>query len=370
MMTIAPLALALLSAPAPQDSAREAASAPRALEELLEPIRANHGLPALGAAAITADGVVAIGAVGIRSRYTTVEVTRQDRWHLGSCGKAMTATLVARLVERDVVGFDQTLEQLFPEHREAMNDAWRSVTLDMLLRHTGGMQENPMAIWADLQRRSPRDARAHLVEWLLANPPAGTPGKYVYSNTGYCVAAAALERATKKTWSQLMREEVFGPLAMKSAGFGVPGTSVLDEPRGHRFAPDMDPVPVIPGPLADNPEWMGPAGTVHANLGDWGRFVQVHLAGARGVASDYLSAESFQRLHRPSAGADYACGWKVSKRDGKRALWHKGSNTTWFSVMYVLPDEGRAIVVACNQATGGEEACDAAFDAVRAQLDE
>src|SRR5947209_7467119 len=70
------------------------------IDELLETVRQRHGLPALGGAIVTSKGLVAIGAVGVRKAGTKVPVTVDDQWHLGSDTKAMTATVIARLVEQ------------------------------------------------------------------------------------------------------------------------------------------------------------------------------------------------------------------------------------------------------------------------------
>ena len=78
-----------------------------------------------------------------------------------------------------------------------------------------------------------------------------------------------------------MQEELFGPLGMTSAGFGAPG-----EPADARRSPGDTAAPsrgpVEPGPNADNPPAIGPAGTVHASLADWAKYAALHLRGAQG----------------------------------------------------------------------------------------
>jgi len=69
------------------------------LAPLLAPIRAKHDVPALCAALLRHDRVVAIGVDGVRRRGDATKATTDDLWHLGSCTKSMTATLVAKLVQ-------------------------------------------------------------------------------------------------------------------------------------------------------------------------------------------------------------------------------------------------------------------------------
>jgi len=173
------------------------------------------------------------------------------------------------------------------------------------------------------------------------------------------IAGAMAESVTQKPWEELMHARLFEPLGMASAGFGAPGSeSKVDQPWGHTAKDHA----VDPGAEhADNPAAIGPAGTVHATLADWGRFVALHMAGERG-APRLLSAESFARLHARPEGGDYALGWNSIPRDwaGGRVLNHAGSNTLWYCVVWAAPERDFAILVACN--IGGrnaELACDA-----------
>ena len=118
-----------------------------------------------------------------------------------------------------------------------------------------------------------------------------------------------------------------------------------------------------PGKGADNPRGLGPAGTVHCSLQDWAKFIGLHLQAARGECR-LLTAESFQRLHTPmDQKSGYALGWIVLKRewaDGS-VLMHNGSNTMWYSVVWIAPKRGFAVMAVTNIGPkGGAEATDAA----------
>ena len=65
------------------------------LVSVLEHIRDSYDLPALGAMLIVGGEIVEAEAIGVRKLGAPAHVTRQDRWHLGSNGKAMTATRAA-----------------------------------------------------------------------------------------------------------------------------------------------------------------------------------------------------------------------------------------------------------------------------------
>lgn len=119
------------------------------LTATLEMQRALRGLPALGAAVWRGEALIALGASGVRKDGALTSVTATDAWHLGSCTKAMTGTLIGVHVDRGAIGFDDTLEALLPG--ENIHAAYRAVTIEQLLRHRGGAPGAvPQAIWAEM----------------------------------------------------------------------------------------------------------------------------------------------------------------------------------------------------------------------------
>jgi CubicO group peptidase (beta-lactamase class C family) len=350
----------------PQGKVAKPGQAPHDASPLLEPILTRHKIPGMAAAVVRGNRTVALGAAGIRRRGSPEKVSLHDRFHIGSCTKAMTATLCAMLVEEGKLSWKTTLAHAFPKLAGKMNPEFRSVTLEQLLTHRGGMPEdlNRDGLWQNLwqYRGAPAGARQLLLEGVVAEPPVAKPGtKFLYSNAGFAIAGHIAERTAGKPWEELMRERLFRPLGMASAGFGAPGgKEVVDEPRGHTASGK----PIDPGPSADNPVAIGPAGIVHCSLADWAKFVALHLRGDQGDAR-LLGPATFKKLHAPAAGEaeGYAMGWSVTKRDwgGGGVLTHSGSNTFWFAVTWVAPKRDFAVLVACNQ--GGKEAekaCDEA----------
>lgn len=319
----------------------------------LESIRARHSLPALATLLLEGDHVVETAATGVRADGSGPAVTPGDRWHLGSLTKAMTATLAARLVDRDVASWDVTVGDVFPDLVEVMDTQYVPVSLRDLLRHTSGLPLDASLIpsWPTLATSTAPvpEQRRLMVSELLRLTPEGPRGTFNYSDSGYIVAGAMLEELTGESWEALLQREVFGPLGMSTAGFGAPGTTGLrDQPLGHRWQGDRW-LAVEPGAQADNPAAFGPAGTVHASLSDYARFMALHLAGARGE-SEFLEVDTFRDLYTPPAGSVYASGWglAITSWTGGVALSHIGSNELWFAVVWIVPARNFAIVAVTN----------------------
>lgn len=339
------------------------------LDAVLEPIREANGLPALAAAVVQSGETVAIGAVGVRKAGSSKRVSAGDKWHIGSCTKSMTAALAGMLVEEGKLRWQSTLAEMFPELAPEMQPPWRAVTLEQLLSHHGGAPHDleEHGLWGRLWQRvgnPPREQRAYLTrELLMKHQPSAKPDtKYIYSNAGYALVGHAIEGMLDCPWEQVLRERLFEPLGMTSAGFGAPATiGKIDQPWGHKPAEGGGFEPVLPGLHADNPAAIGPGGTVHCSITDLARYAAWHLAGAREVgarhASPLLAPQTFRKLHTPfAADSEYALGWVATERSWAEGtvLTHAGSNTMFYAVIWIAPEKNFAVVVCAN--AGGDTA--------------
>lgn len=314
-------------------------------QERLAKLRADAGAPALAAVALNRSGLRLAFVDGKRAVNRAEPVTVTDKWHVGSNTKSMTATLVARAVEAGKIGWNDTVGQVLGAAAPDMRPEYRDVTFRHLLSHRSGMPGN-LDIAEVLQfPRESADARADRVAYsrkVLTRAPAGAKeAHFEYSNSGYVIAGAMLEAKLGAPWETLVREHVFAPLNMMGSGFGAPGTpGAFDQPVGHAVTPVGALEPFPPGgPITDNPAVIGPAGRVHAPLGDLLAYLSAHC-----YRTPFLRAESWQMLHTPPFGGTYAMGWE---RRGD-ALWHNGSNTLWYAEMLANPKRGVVAAAAAN----------------------
>src|SRR5262245_40747211 len=344
---------------APRSQRLQAADPPAdGIDELLEEVRKKHRLPAVAGAAIH-QGKIVSGAVGLRKIGDETKVTGDDQFHIGSCTKSMTATLCGMLVEEAKLKWDETLAEMLPDLADKMHADYRPVTLEQLLAHRSGMSENTNTKSGTLQKLYDdgelgtivREQRHKYAEIVLAEKPASSPGsEYAYSNRNFMLAGAILERLTDSTWEDQMRQRLFEPLGMTTAGFGPMGTAgQVEQPWQHSSFFGWR-TPIEPGPKADNPPVLGPAGTVHCSAGDWAKYIREHIGGASGK-SKLLKAETFQRLQTPKSGEDYSGGWITTERKwgGGNVLMHNGSNTISFAVVWMAPLRNFACLAMTNQ---------------------
>ena len=338
------------------------------LKEVLAPVVSSNPLPALAAIVFDDQKVIASGAIGVRKFGDPTLVTIEDSFHLGSCTKAMTATLAARIVERGDISWTTTVKEALG--LQNVDSALENITLLELMSHTAGMPASLRNQWPNLYETlfyhtnwlkgaKGRAARRMVAQLLFFAPPAQAVGSYKYSNTGFMVAAAMLEAVTDTEWEDLMRSELFEPLGIKNCGFGPAARpDKVDQPWPHSLINDK-PVLVtrewitrtmhIRAPESwGNPRSLGPAGSVSCTISDWAKFGQLHL----GDGGDFISTESMSLLHKVrNAGAHSALGWYSSKPSwaaGGTALTHNGSNLINFAIVRISPTKKKGVMVATN----------------------
>jgi CubicO group peptidase (beta-lactamase class C family) len=341
----------------------------QALDQTLEPYLKEFGLPALAAAVFKEGVVIASGAVGTRRTGQDIPVGIDDRFHIGSDSKAFTSLLAGQFVQEGKLRWDSTLADVFPELKDRMDAEFAKITLEQLLSHASGLAEDGPEL-IDLLNRSYHqegnmdEVRYWMVKETAPKPLDHPPGsKFAYSNLGYTIAGAILERIGGKTWEELITERIIEPLDLKSAGFG-PQSSLgrVDAPLGHLLV-DGKPKPMLAGPNGDNPLILGPAGTMHMSVLDFAKWVAWH-AGEGKRPPTLVSPDTVKKLHTPviSTGVrenappgtpktgGYALGWGQIIEDWAPApaITHTGSNTMNLAAAMFWPETDFGFVMMTN----------------------
>jgi CubicO group peptidase (beta-lactamase class C family) len=370
-------------------------NAPVNVDAILQAILGRGGERfGMAAAVLRGERIIAQGVAGVRKRGTAERITLDDQFRLGSCTKAMTATLVAMLVEEGKVSWTTTLGELFADTVKSMHPAWEKVTLRQVLAHRASLRHEPdglAQVFKELVGRPPRaplgtvpQQRLEIARQALSRPPGIPPDtKYWYSNVGYVLAGAVLEQLTGRAWEELMRERLFQPLGISTGGFGPPGTADKTEQAWGRspvLGKALDPR----SPAAELPLFYGPAGLAHMTVTDWAKFIALHLRGDPANPhrqATLLKLDTFAEMHAvapattskgwvirglnflatgdAAPAVTYCAGWIISTAnwargtqpgDTGRRLWHAGSNGRWGSGVVIAPEIDFAVLVACNRA--------------------
>jgi len=327
------------------------AAEPRDISAELETVRAKYKVPACASAVVENGRITAIGATGLRRVDRDVRVTIDDIWHIGSCTKSMTATLIGVLVDAGKLRWDMPISDTLPGVR--CNPGWRKVTLEHLVTQRSGIAGMSSGQWRalDAGNGSPREQRATFARALLAQAPANPPGKFAYSNSGYGLLGAIIEHTADDSYENLLHLHIFKPLHLSTAGFGPPAKpGKLDQPWGHyRRSDKLTPAE----PVASNqfPPALAPAACVHMSLADFARYAGWLSTGEPRI----VKAQTFTRLQTPPDGSAYAGGlWSTELPGiGGQAVCHCGHMGGFFGVFHAGRE--RACVSVFNTEGGGWE---------------
>jgi CubicO group peptidase (beta-lactamase class C family) len=345
------------------------AFAQASLDKILEPIRLEYKLPALAAAVTRGGKVIAAGAVGVRVHGGSDPVKLTDRFHLGSDTKAFTATLAGQLVDEGKLTWKSTIGEVFGKDVPGLNPKLAAVTLEQLLSHSSGLpsdNDELIKIYFSSENfdYTPTALRLRALEAMKNyEPKVPSPSPFQYSNFGYMMVGAMIEKVTGKPWEALITERLFAPLKLRTAGLGPQATvGKIDAPVGHKVE-DGKITPVPWGPAADVPFLMGPAGNAHMSVLDFATWATWNAGGGKRKPA-LVKRETLATIHRPlvktpenlrprpgtPGSGEYGFGWGIAKFPWapRPVLTHNGSNSMNLAKIVIDADKDLAIVVMTN----------------------
>jgi CubicO group peptidase (beta-lactamase class C family) len=354
-----------------------------ALIELLQEMKQAHDQPAIAAAIVHDETIVAEAATGEIVYNGGVRVNETSRFHIGSTTKSMTAMLVAMFVKQGMLAYDMTLKQLLPDI--TMRDEYHDVTIENILNNQAGIiafqlttMEDPEIVKQLMETipatyPDPVIQRQEVAKLALSLEPIAAPGtKTIYSNVGWAILGHVLEQAAAKPYEEILQELIFDPLGMHTARIGgwPASPSEPDQPRGHYFDPERR-KPPTPQDLDDEytlSPWMNPSGGVHCSIHDYAIYIQEHLLGLKGKGK-LLDKDAYNTMHSvqvttsmkemyPYRAEDrevsFGYGWAVMQHNEKQVSMAAGSGGTFFAQMYIDPSEDIAFVGFTNCGNGAQ----------------
>lgn len=309
-------------------------------------IRSSYGIPEINYAVIDSKNTLEIAAIGKHSIDLDEKATLNDRFHIGSNTKAMTAFIIAKYVEKGKLKWTTPFFDLYPEWKEKSNPNYASITLQDLLSHQAGIQpfqgeDDPVI--PDF-KGSNQEKRQQFGQFVLTLNPVNINKEvpFVYSNAGYTLATLMLEKVTHKSWEQLV-EKVFNKDLKLNVKFSWPDNQNQKDTWGHSTEKDtLRPVSSNEGIHLDYTE---PAGDLNIKLVDYIKFIQLNLDGLAGK-NNYLKATTYAFLHKGIA--NYALGWYNIYENGNELSTHSGTVGTYYTLVHIDRIKKRAYIIFTN----------------------
>lgn len=361
------LAAALVVASAGTPVAQDAGASPpaseldvgravAALDEVVGDAMALTGVPGIAVAVVHGDEVVFARGFGVRQAGRPEPVDAETVFQLASVSKPITSTVVAAVVGRGLIDWDEPVRSHIPAF--ALSDPYvtANVTVADLLSHRSGLRTSAGDLLEDLGYD-----RATILSRLDQQPLEAFRSSYNYSNFGYTAGAEAAAAAAGTGWAELARSALFEPLGMTRSSFrhadfiAHENRARLHVRRGiaadRRWAAEHDRVP----------DAQAPAGGASASIADVARFMRLQLGGGTFEGREVVDAAALAATHAPhkmtrSPGPGsgragfYGFGWNVNYDDrGRLEIGHSGAFYLGASTyVHLIPADRLGIAVLTN----------------------
>ncbi|QNN47069.1 serine hydrolase [Thermomonas brevis] len=354
------LVLALLTANTVR-AAQPAGPTPQAVDATVREAIARYRLPGIAVGVIEDGKVTFARGYGETVHGSGDPVTDRTLFKIASNSKAMTASLLARLVQQGKLQWDDPVVKHL--HAFAMHDPWVTahMTVSDLLVHNSGLPEGggDLMLWPEPNLFT----RDDIVRGLRHIKPAyGFRAGYAYDNLLYVVAGQVAAAAGGASYEELVRREVFEPLGLSGCRvgeFALKDAGSVAQPHGR----DGDRIVTTRGDAAIVPAIASaPAGGIRCTLDDmlaWARNWLAPSDAQKAWLGDAQRAELWKartpmpisRLKRQWDGTHYyayAYGFRLADVDGQWTVSHTGTLGGMYSMMMLLPDRRSGFVFMIN----------------------
>jgi CubicO group peptidase (beta-lactamase class C family) len=300
-----------------------------------------------GAVLVAKDGkAIYQKAVGLASRAWNAPNRVDTKFNLGSMNKMFTAVAIGQLVDKGKVKLDDKVGKYLPDFLNA--DVRDRVTVAQLLTHSSGLG----SFFGDkfdekkLHIREVRDYLPLIAEDKLAFEPGS---RWSYSNSGFVLLGAIIEKASGENYFDYIRMHVYGPAGMRDTDCYDVDRDVANLANGYTKAgPDGE-------PAADG-QWRtnvflhtvrgGPAGGGYSTVDDLLRFA-LALRGGKLLEAATTTAFTTGKMDTPR-GSRYGYGFGDETIGGHRVVGHSGGFPGISSNLDIYWDDGYVVAVMSN----------------------
>jgi D-alanyl-D-alanine carboxypeptidase len=332
------VALAQTAVPSGADAVTSRQTA--AIDRIAESVIDRKGTPSVAIAVAKHGRLVFAKAYGYRNLDDRVPADVDTAYGIGSNTKQFTAACILMLRDQAKLDVDAPVGRYLPGI--AHGDV---VTVRELLTHTGGYAEYTEL--DDFDRLAARPATSEeILRTIVDRPLSFTPGtKWQYSNTGYVILTAVIERLSGMRYADFLRTRIFEPLGMTRTHYEDESAVEPDRATGYtRFAMGAQ-----EHEQHIDYSWFDGAGAIVSTLADLERWNEAIDRGT------LLSASSREMMHTSMKLADgtdthYGMGLLIGTLpDGKHVIYHGGDTTGFGSQDARYVEDGVDVIVLTNQ---------------------
>ncbi len=316
--------------------------------KIADSLRIKANVPGVGIAIVHDHEILYTGGLGYRNIKKKLPVTKNTLFAIGSTTKAFTGVLAAKLVEKDLLEWDEPIINHFKDLKLKEDYITKSLTIEDALTHISGLGRYDH-IWKG--SKITKDQILDTLKYLDFHNSFRQ--KKNYNNLMYLIAGATTEHISNKTWDTQLKENIFEPLQMKNSFSDYNGFINYNEKSiGYK----ADGTTSIPHLDIDN---MGPAGSISStpiDIANWlkmlvnkGIFNQLQFLHSREYNFITNPNTRITNYINPTTFEYYAIGFGGRIEDGIQMLAHDGGIDGQNAYTFLIPSKGFGIFIMTNQ---------------------
>jgi CubicO group peptidase (beta-lactamase class C family) len=258
--------------------------------------------------------------------------TPSTKFRIGSLTKQFTAAGILLLEQQGKIKTSDPVKKYFPDAPAA----WEKITIFNLLTHTSGIPNYTSLpeFWA---LQSSQTTVEKMIQIFRDKPLDFKPNeKMSYSNSGYILLGALIEKISGKSYNLFIQDNIFTPLHMKDSGYET--NTMLIAHRAAGYAPGA--VGLVNAEFI-NMSWVYSAGALYSTTEDLLKWERELFDGK------LLTSASLKKMTTAYKN-DYAFGLLISKSGGKTVIHHNGFIQGFYSKLAFYPETKTTVVVLSN----------------------
>ncbi len=327
---------------------------PESFTQKIETLQKEWRVPGMAVGIIKDNKVIFSRGFGYRDIAGKQPVTPQTLFRIGSCTKAFTATAIAQQVDKKKLEWEEAIIKKIPGFK--LHDQWatQEANITDLLAHRSGLGRHDLLTHGAC-------LNAEEIRQRLPKIPLSQPfrGDFRYSNLNYILAAAITQKVTGKSWTELVRQNIFQPLGMSQSCF----TLTEMKKNNNHAKPYSRNFKDFNGPLSsltlEGCNISPASGGIISNLEEMLNWLKLNLQAGTFNGKQVVSPAGFRRLiapvsgfsyspTKPSTASGYGMGWYVYFYRGRYLVQHTGIMGGYCSIVSFMPKENIAVVVLTN----------------------
>ncbi|CAM3307403.1 serine hydrolase [Aequorivita lipolytica] len=279
---------------------------------------------------------------------------------LGSITKQFTAMLIMQLVAEGKLDLQATVSKYLPDYSKVNGD---KITIHQLLTHTSGTPNYTSfpKFFEEMSRNS--FTPTEMVETFADSTLTFKPGaQFAYSNSGYILLGAIIEKVTGKSYETVLQEKIFDPLKMKDSGYDHHNTILKKRATGYEMkgsTPENSPYIDMSTPYA--------AGSLYSTVEDLYLWDQA-LYTQKLLPKKYM--DMMYEKYIPGFGQYYGYGWMIgtmpigNTKDSTQIIVHGGGINGFNTLITRMPQEKSTVILLNNTGRAPLEDISIAIDGI------